>query len=76
MVIHNKRVVEDFPEDYLKSIAIDSRQPYMGPWKITLKPYILQPFMGMHPSYFHLKRNVKFSLKTKILINNDFYFLN
>ncbi|KAG5324823.1 COPDA oligopeptidase, partial [Pseudoatta argentina] len=49
MVIHNKRIVEDFPEDYLKSIAIDPRQPYMGPWKITLKPYILQPFMEYCP---------------------------
>jgi len=59
MVIYNKHVVEDFPEDYLKSIAIDPRQPYMGPWKITLKPYILQPFMGMHPSYFYLKKRLE-----------------
>jgi len=53
MAIHNKHVVEDFPEDYLKSIATDPRQPYTGPWMITLKPYILQPFMGIYPSYFH-----------------------
>lgn len=53
MIIHNKHVVEDFPEDYLKSITIDSKQPYTGPWMISLKPYILQPFMGAHPSYIY-----------------------
>ncbi|KYM98497.1 Oligopeptidase A [Cyphomyrmex costatus] len=49
MIIHNKYVVEDFPEDYLRSIATDPSKPYMGPWKITLKPYILQPFMEYCP---------------------------
>ncbi|XP_071557625.1 uncharacterized protein [Temnothorax nylanderi] len=49
MTIHNKHVVEDFPEDYLKSIAMNPREPYTGPWMITLKPYILQPFMEYCP---------------------------
>lgn len=49
MIVQNKEIVEDFPEDYLKSIAVNPRQPYMGPWMITLKPYILQPFMEYCP---------------------------
>ncbi|KAL0104928.1 hypothetical protein PUN28_016522 [Cardiocondyla obscurior] len=49
MAIHNSYVVEDFPEDYLKSIAVNPKQPYAGPWLITLKPYILQPFMEYCP---------------------------
>lgn len=61
-MIHNKHIVEDFPEDYLKSIAVDPKQPYTGPWKITLKPYILQPFMGTYPLYlsFILMKQMKF----------------
>ncbi|XP_011633032.1 probable cytosolic oligopeptidase A isoform X1 [Pogonomyrmex barbatus] len=49
MTIQNKHIVEDFPENYLKSIALNPTQPYAGPWIITLKPYILQPFMEYCP---------------------------
>lgn len=71
MTIHNKYIVEDFPEDYLKSIAIDARQPYTGPWMITLKPYILQPFMGAHILRIFINKTNFIDLN--ILI--DLYFL-
>lgn len=48
MAIH-KHVVENLPQDYLKSIAADPKQPYTGPWIITLKPYILQLFVEYCP---------------------------
>ncbi|XP_012225028.1 uncharacterized protein [Linepithema humile] len=49
MTIQSKEVIEDFPKDFLKSIAADPRQPYAGPWTINLKPYILTPFMEYCP---------------------------
>lgn len=48
MIIQNKEIMMDFPEDFVKSIAIDPTRPFLGPWKITLKPYILKSFMGTH----------------------------
>lgn len=49
MTIQNKDIVIDFPEDFVRSIAIDPTRPFTGPWKITLKPYILKPFMEYCP---------------------------
>ncbi|XP_029164650.1 probable cytosolic oligopeptidase A [Nylanderia fulva] len=49
MTIQNKDIVRDFPEDFLRSIAADPKRPFLGPWKITLKPYILEPFMEHCP---------------------------
>ncbi|XP_032678054.1 probable cytosolic oligopeptidase A [Odontomachus brunneus] len=49
ITIHNREIVEDFPENFLKTIALDPKQPFLGPWKITLKPYILEPFMEHCP---------------------------
>lgn len=48
MVIQNKEIVEDFPEDLLRSIASNPSQPILGPWTVTLRPYILKPFMGIY----------------------------
>ncbi|XP_019889940.1 probable cytosolic oligopeptidase A isoform X2 [Ooceraea biroi] len=49
LLIQNKLVVEDFPEDVLRSIAANPAQPFAGPWTITMKPYVLNPFMEYCP---------------------------
>ncbi|XP_014481859.1 PREDICTED: probable cytosolic oligopeptidase A isoform X2 [Dinoponera quadriceps] len=49
MLIQSEEVVEDFPEDFLKIVALDPNRYLSGPWKITLKPYILGPFMEYCP---------------------------
>ncbi|XP_019696713.1 probable cytosolic oligopeptidase A [Harpegnathos saltator] len=49
LTIQNEDVIQDFPEDFLKTIALDPKQFLLGPWKITLKPYIMEPFMEHCP---------------------------
>ncbi|XP_043285115.1 probable cytosolic oligopeptidase A isoform X2 [Venturia canescens] len=62
--ITNPTVVKDFPEDYLKIIAVDPANPQKGPWKITLEPHIMTPFMELCPSS-DLRWNVWQALVTR-----------
>ncbi|KAG7197017.1 hypothetical protein KM043_017552 [Ampulex compressa] len=48
-VIKDPIVVRDFPAEYLKIIATDPSQPYVGPWTITLHPYVMETFMEYCP---------------------------
>lgn len=47
--IKDSSLMRDFPEDVLKTIAVDEKQPLGGPWKITLQPQIYSPFMKYCP---------------------------
>lgn len=38
--------MKGFPPEFLKSVAVDPAQYEVGPWIITLKPHVLQTFMG------------------------------
>lgn len=38
--------MKGFPPEFLKSVAVDPAQYEVGPWIITLKPHIVQTFMG------------------------------
>lgn len=38
--------MKGFPPEFLKSVAVDPAQYEVGPWIITLKPHVVQTFMG------------------------------
>ncbi|KAG7295862.1 hypothetical protein JYU34_020946 [Plutella xylostella] len=46
--IENSEIVKDFPESLLKSMSVHNH-PNKGPWKITLQPFIYEPFMQYCP---------------------------
>lgn len=43
--------MKGFPDDFLKSVAVDPAQYEVGPWIITLKSGCYQTFMGMLKRY-------------------------
>ncbi|XP_033197989.1 uncharacterized protein LOC117160961 [Bombus vancouverensis nearcticus] len=43
--IRDPNIVRDFPEDLLKSMAVNPTQFLAGPWIIILTPDIMEPFM-------------------------------
>lgn len=47
--ITNQTVMKDFPEDFLRQIAVDPKNPLTGPWRITLEPRIYSQFMENCP---------------------------
>lgn len=47
--INNENIVHDFPEDFLRAIAVDPKNPRQGPWKITLEPNIASQFLMYCP---------------------------
>ncbi|XP_015119839.1 probable cytosolic oligopeptidase A [Diachasma alloeum] len=47
--IEDPVIVKDFPEDFLRQIAVDPKNPLSGPWKITLEPRIYSQFMENCP---------------------------
>ncbi|XP_012250703.2 probable cytosolic oligopeptidase A [Athalia rosae] len=47
--IRDPNVMKDFPEEYLKVIAVDPSQPQKGPWTVTLQPYIKETFYEYCP---------------------------
>lgn len=51
--INDYSLVQSFPPEFLQSIAVDKKNPLNGPWKITLKPYILQNFLTYCPNREH-----------------------
>ncbi|XP_063976815.1 uncharacterized protein LOC135162371 [Diachasmimorpha longicaudata] len=48
-IIDNPTVVRDFPENFLRQIAVDPKNPHSAPWKITLEPRIYSQFMENCP---------------------------
>lgn len=42
-------LVQSFPSEFLQTVAADRQNPLNGPWKITLKPYILKNFLTYCP---------------------------
>jgi len=48
--------MKDFPDDLVGSMATSPMQTFLGPWKVTLKSYILNPFMGTYPFCMFLYR--------------------
>ncbi|XP_011310699.1 probable cytosolic oligopeptidase A [Fopius arisanus] len=47
--VSDPTVMKDFPEDFLRQISVDSKNPRTGPWKITLEPRIYSQFMENCP---------------------------
>lgn len=46
--IRDPNIVRDFPEELLKSMAVNPTQFLAGPWIVILTPDILEPFMGIN----------------------------
>lgn len=44
--ITDAQQMKGFPDEFLKTVAVDPAQYEVGPWIITLKPHIVQTFMG------------------------------
>lgn len=38
--------MKDFPEEFLKTVAVDPTQPTKGPWKVNLQPHIKNTYLG------------------------------
>ncbi|XP_012281153.1 probable cytosolic oligopeptidase A [Orussus abietinus] len=68
--IDNPNVMKDFPEDFLKLIALDPSQPYRGPWTVTLKPYIYEPFLEYCPDR-DMRLNIWEANVTRSSLYND-----
>lgn len=47
--INDYSLVQSFPPEFLEAVAVDRKNPLNGPWKITLKPYILRNFLTYCP---------------------------
>ncbi|XP_015601630.1 probable cytosolic oligopeptidase A [Cephus cinctus] len=47
--IIDPNTMKDFPEDFLRIIAVDPMQPQRGPWVVTLQPHIVTPFLEYCP---------------------------
>ncbi|OXU26067.1 hypothetical protein TSAR_002648 [Trichomalopsis sarcophagae] len=47
--ITDPQKMKGFPEEFLKTVAVDPAQYEVGPWIITLKPHIVQTFMEYCP---------------------------
>ncbi|XP_021916565.1 probable cytosolic oligopeptidase A isoform X2 [Zootermopsis nevadensis] len=47
--IFDHSVVREFPESVLKMLALDSSQPNLGPWKVTLIPHVYSKFLEYCP---------------------------
>lgn len=42
-------LIQSFPPELVQAIAVDRKNPLNGPWKITLKPHILENFLTYCP---------------------------
>ncbi|XP_011504918.1 PREDICTED: probable cytosolic oligopeptidase A [Ceratosolen solmsi marchali] len=48
--INDPSVMQEFPVDFLKTVAIDPLEYEVGPWVITLHPKILETFLAYCPN--------------------------
>ncbi|CAG4946585.1 unnamed protein product [Parnassius apollo] len=47
-IINDEEVIKEFPENLAKAMSVNN-DASRGPWKITLQPYIYEPFMQYCP---------------------------
>lgn len=50
-------LIQSFPSDFLQAIAVDSKNPLNGPWKVELKPYVVENFLTYCPD-----RNLRYNV--------------
>ena len=56
-------VARDFPSELLRATAVDRSAPSRGPWKVSLEPHIMQPFLQHCPDP-ELRQNVWWASRT------------